>query len=48
LHLCEYCSARTPACLDGPEACPLYDLCDRVGVDEVAESVVDPREATAE
>jgi len=29
----EYCTARTPACLDGPEACPLYDLCDRVGVD---------------
>jgi len=29
----EYCSARKPACLDGPEACPLYDLCDRVGVD---------------
>ncbi|MFC4359978.1 endonuclease III domain-containing protein [Halobium salinum] len=41
----EYCSARKPACLDGPEACPLYELCDRVGVDEVAESVVDPAEA---
>ncbi|MGQ4556999.1 endonuclease III domain-containing protein [Halobellus sp. GM3] len=41
----EYCTARKPACLDGPEACPLYDLCDRVGVDEVGESVVDPAEA---
>lgn len=41
----EYCSARKPACLDGPEACPLYDLCDRVGVDELAEEVVDPAEA---
>jgi endonuclease-3 len=41
----EYCSARKPACLDGPEACPLYDYCDRVGVDEVAEAVVDPAEA---
>ncbi|WP_144902746.1 endonuclease III domain-containing protein [Halobellus captivus] len=42
----EYCTARKPACLDGPEACPLYDLCDRVGVDEVDESVVDPADAT--
>ncbi|MFB6269916.1 MAG: endonuclease III, partial [Halobacterium sp.] len=41
----EYCSARKPACLDGPEACPLYDLCDRVGVDELSEDVVDPAEA---
>ncbi|MDL5361831.1 endonuclease III [Halalkalicoccus sp. NIPERK01] len=40
----EYCSARRPACLDGPEACPLYDLCERVGVDEVSETVVDPAE----
>jgi endonuclease-3 len=44
----EYCSARTPTCLDGPEACPLYDQCDRVGVDEVSESVVDPAEAVGE
>ena len=41
----EYCSARKPACLDGPEACPLYDYCDRVGVDEVGETVVDPADA---
>ena len=38
----EYCSARKPACLEGPEACPLYDLCDRVGVDELSGEVVDP------
>lgn len=44
----EYCTAREPACLDGPEACPLYDRCDRVGVDEVGESVVDPAEAAGE
>ena len=41
----EYCSARTPACLDGPEACPLADLCDRVGVDPVSATVVDPADA---
>lgn len=41
----EFCSARKPACLDGPEACPLYDLCERVGVDKVGETVVDPAEA---
>ena len=44
----EYCTARKPACLDGPEACPLYDRCDRVGVDEVGESVVDPAEAAGD
>jgi endonuclease-3 len=44
----EYCSARKPACLEGPEACPLYDLCDRVGIDELEGSVVDPREAVAD
>jgi endonuclease-3 len=38
----EYCSARNPACLDGPEACPLFDLCDRVGVDVRDGTVVDP------
>ncbi len=40
----EVCSAREPACLEGPEACPLYDLCDRVGVDEVGGEVADPAE----
>ena len=44
----EYCSAAKPACLDGPEACPLYDLCDRVGVDEETGEVVDPAEAGAD
>jgi endonuclease-3 len=39
------CSAREPACLDGPEACPLYDLCDRIGVDEIEGTVRDPGEA---
>jgi endonuclease-3 len=41
----EYCTARTPACLDGPEACPLFELCDRVGVGVDAGEVVDPAEA---
>ena len=41
----EYCSARKPACLDGPEACPLSDDCDRVGVDDRDGTVVDPAEA---
>ncbi|MGZ0748238.1 endonuclease III domain-containing protein [Haloparvum sp. AD34] len=41
----EYCSARKPACLEGPEACPLYDHCDRVGIDELDGEVVDPAEA---
>ena len=41
----EYCSAGKPACLEGPEACPLYDLCERVGVDEETGEVVDPSEA---
>ena len=41
----EYCTARTPACLDGPEACPLSHLCDRVGIDLEAGTVTDPSEA---
>ncbi|WP_158057675.1 endonuclease III domain-containing protein [Halorussus halophilus] len=40
----EYCSARKPACLDGPEACPLYDICERVGVIPETGEVVDPAE----
>ena len=43
----EYCTARKPACLDGPEACPLYDLCDRVGVYPESGEVVDPSEVVA-
>jgi endonuclease-3 len=40
----EHCTARSPACLDGPDACPLADMCDRVGVDPAAGTVVDPAE----
>lgn len=42
----DYCSARQPVCLDGPDACPLADLCDRVGVDIDAGTVVDPADTT--
>ncbi|MEF8881565.1 MAG: endonuclease III [Halapricum sp.] len=42
----EYCSARKPACLDDPEACPMADRCDQVGVDTVNGEVVDPADAT--
>ncbi|SIQ89269.1 endonuclease-3 [Haladaptatus litoreus] len=41
----EYCSARKPACLDGPEACPMADLCEQVGVDVEGAEVVDPADA---
>jgi endonuclease-3 len=40
----DVCTARNPACLDGPAACPLYDLCDRIGIDESAGEVRDPAE----
>ena len=40
----DYCTARKPACLDGADACPLFDLCDRVGVDLEDGTVVDPAE----
>jgi endonuclease-3 len=43
----EYCTARDPACLDDPEACPMADLCDQVGVYPEADEVVDPGEARA-
>jgi endonuclease-3 len=42
----EDCSARKPVCLDGGDACPLAEECDRVGVDLVGESVVDPADAS--
>jgi len=38
----EYCSARAPACLDDPDACPLGDVCDQVGVYPETGEVVDP------
>ncbi|MFC7019990.1 MULTISPECIES: endonuclease III domain-containing protein [Haloarcula] len=40
----EYCTARKPACLDDPDACPLAGLCDQVGVYPTAGEVVDPSE----
>lgn len=40
----EYCTARKPACLDDPEACPMTDLCDQVGVYPETGEVVDPAE----
>ncbi|MFC7215164.1 endonuclease III domain-containing protein [Saliphagus sp. GCM10025334] len=40
----EYCTARKPACFEGPEACPLYDLCDQVGVYPEEGEVIDPKE----
>ncbi|SDZ86158.1 endonuclease-3 [Haloplanus vescus] len=42
----EFCAARKPACLDGLDACPLADQCDRVGVDPDAGTSVDPTETT--
>jgi endonuclease-3 len=41
----EFCTARSPACLDDPDACPLADLCDQVGVYPETGEVVDPSEA---
>ncbi|WP_277540414.1 endonuclease III domain-containing protein [Haloarcula laminariae] len=41
----EYCKARKPACLDDPEACPLADRCDQVGVYPASGEVVDPSAA---
>jgi endonuclease-3 len=42
----EHCTARDPACLDDPEACPMADLCDQVGVYPDSGEVVDPSEAS--
>ncbi|MEF8858509.1 MAG: endonuclease III [Halolamina sp.] len=44
----EYCTARKPACLDGPEACPLVEQCDQVGVDELSGEVIDPADVPAD
>ncbi|MFW5949521.1 MAG: endonuclease III domain-containing protein [Halolamina sp.] len=43
----EYCTAREPACLDGPEACPLIEHCDQVGIDVLSGEVLDPAEIVA-
>jgi len=42
----EFCTARKPACLEGPEACPMGDICDQVGVFPHDGDVVDPSEAS--
>jgi len=44
----EYCTARRPACLEGPEACPMEDRCDQVGVFPATGAVEDPADAAAE
>jgi endonuclease-3 len=44
----EYCTARDPACLEDPEACPMADLCDQVGVYPDSGEVMDPRETQAD
>jgi len=44
----DYCTARRPACLDDPDACPLGDLCEQVGVYPATGEVVDPADADVE
>ena len=44
----DYCTARKPVCLKGADECPLFDLCDRVGVDLESGTVVDPAETIVE
>ncbi|TYT61567.1 endonuclease III domain-containing protein [Natrialba swarupiae] len=41
----EYCTARKPACLEDPDACPMGDVCDQVGVYPETGDVIDPVEA---
>ncbi len=41
----EYCTARAPACLEDPDACPMADVCEQVGVYPETGEVVDPAEA---
>lgn len=41
----EYCTATDPSCLDDDSACPLFELCDRVGVTLDDGTVIDPAEA---
>ena len=41
----EYCSARDPACLDDPDACPMADRCEQIGVYPDTGEVVDPEAA---
>ncbi|GAB3029699.1 endonuclease III domain-containing protein [Natronobiforma cellulositropha] len=41
----EYCTARRPACLEDPDACPMGDYCEQVGVYPATGDVVDPADA---
>ncbi|QFU84039.1 endonuclease III domain-containing protein [Natronorubrum aibiense] len=41
----EYCTAHSPACLEDPDACPLGDLCEQIGVYPETGEVVDPADA---
>lgn len=41
----EYCTARKPACLEDPDACPLADLCEQIGVYPATGEVIDPADA---
>ncbi|MFP8955803.1 endonuclease III domain-containing protein [Natrialbaceae archaeon A-CW3] len=41
----DFCTARRPACLEDPDACPMADLCDQVGVYPETGEVVDPADA---
>jgi endonuclease-3 len=40
----ECCTAREPACLEDPDACPMADLCEQIGVYPDANETVDPGE----
>ncbi|WP_135820338.1 endonuclease III domain-containing protein [Halostella litorea] len=44
----EYCKARKPACLDDPDACPMADICDQVGVYPATGEVEDPADAAGD
>ncbi|KAB1192069.1 endonuclease III [Haloferax sp. MBLA0076] len=41
----EYCTARTPTCLDGTDECPMADVCERVGISQETGDVVDPADS---
>ncbi|MEY7849818.1 endonuclease III [Natrarchaeobius sp. A-rgal3] len=38
----EYCTARNPACLEDPDACPMGDVCEQIGVYPETGEIVDP------
>jgi len=41
----EHCSAREPACLQDPDACPMADRCEQIGVYPETGEVIDPAAA---